>query len=292
MLVPHGKPPNMWVLLQLQWVVPLVEKIAVIGAGKLGAAIGKRLVDCGYQVLATRRHRERLDELKSYGLTPIASNAEAARQADVIIIAVKPWDVESVATEISGAVVGRIVVSVAAGVTLSMLKHLLPKAITYRAMPNLGVEIGLSLTALAEKRGDEHDTVVERIFGCLGEVFWVPEKLMPAWTGVAGSGPGLLASIAEAILLASMAAGLPAEQGKRLVAKLFELTGRLLEKYGFSGLREAVATPGGTTIEGILVLEKGARGGIVEAFLASVEKARELEERLAHGSTPGSAGSG
>jgi len=199
-----------------------------------------------------------------------------------VVISVKPWDVESVALEVRGVVEGKVVVSVAAGVKLAMLSRLLPGAIVYRAMPNLGVEIGLSLTALAEKRGSEHDMMVENLFRCVGEVFWVKEELIPAWTGIAGSGPGLLASIGDAILLAAVAAGIPAEQAERMVAKLLEATGRLVERYGLSGLRNAVATPGGTTIAGLSLLEKGARGGVLEAFLAAVRRAVELENKFEH----------
>ncbi|AEM38872.1 pyrroline-5-carboxylate reductase [Pyrolobus fumarii 1A] len=252
--------------------------VAVLGAGKMGSAIGKALLECGARVLATRARRELLGELARLGFEPIESNRVAAERADLVIIAVKPWHVESVAREVRDVVVGKPVVSIAAGVRLEKLRSLMPGAIVYRAMPNMGVLVGLSATALAGDRNTDAARMVEDAFRCMGEVFWIDEKLFPAWTGLAGSGPGILASIADALALAGVAAGISRRDAERIVSLLFRAVGELLLTKGFQGLRDEVATPGGTTIEGLRVLEQGARGAIIDSILAAVEKARRLEE--------------
>ena len=254
----------------------MARTLAVIGAGRMGRALGLAALRCGWRVVATRAHCELLGELERLGFEATCSNREAAEKADLVLLAVKPWLVESVAAEVRDAVRGKPVVSVAAGVTLEQLRRLMPRAEVYRAMPNLGALHGLSATAVA---GDgPSKKLVEDALRCAGEVFWIDESLMPAWTGLAGSGPGLLASLADAYLEACIAAGLPRETCGRMIALVFEATGRLLREKHPAVLRDEVATPGGTTIEGIRLLEsRGARPALIEALLAAVEKAVALE---------------
>ncbi len=253
-------------------------RVAILGAGRMGRAIGLGALRCGAVVYATRGRRELLDELRRLGFHPVESNREAARIADVVVISVKPWLVERVAGEIRGVVTGKPVVSVAAGVGLRKLRSLLPGAVVYRAMPNLGALVGLSATALCCKGGGA-DELIEKLFRCIGEVFWVEEKLFPAWTGLAGSGPGIVALLADALLEAGVYNGLRSEEARLLVSLVLEATGRLLREKHPALLRDEVATPAGTTIEGIRVLERsGCRGALLDSITAAVEKALRMEE--------------
>ena len=249
--------------------------LAVLGAGRMGRALGQAALKCGWRVVATRRHCDRLGELEKLGFEATCSNREAAERADVVLVAVKPWQVEEVAGEIRDVVRGKPVVSIAAGVPLARLRELLPGAEVYRAMPNLGAVYGLSATAVAGAGPSQK--LVEEVLSCAGEVFWISEEKMAAWTGLAGSGPGILAALADAYLEACTASGLPRETCPRLVALVFEATGRLLREKHPSLLRDDVATPGGTTIEGIVVLERrGGRAALIDALLAAVDKAGRL----------------
>ena len=242
----------------------------------MGRALGLAALRRGWRVLATRRRCGLLGELERLGFEALCSNREAAERADLVVIAVKPWVVGEVASEIAGVVRGKPVASIAAGVGLPRLREMLPGAEVYRAMPNLGALVGLSATALA---GDgEHRGLVEEFFRCSGEVFWVDESLFPAWTGLAGSAPGILAVLADAYLEACIAAGLPRDTCRALAALVLEATGRLLREKHPAVLRDEVATPGGTTIEGVRVLEaRGGRTALIEALLAASEKALLLE---------------
>ncbi len=249
--------------------------LAVLGAGRMGRALGLAALRCGWRVVATRGRCDRLEELERLGFEATCSNREAASKADVVIIAVKPWLVERVAGEISGVVKGKPVVSIAAGVSLEKLRSLLPDAEVYRAMPNLGALYGLSATAVAGSGPSKK--LVEELLACAGEVFWIDEALMPAWTGLAGSGPGILAGLADAYMEACIASGLAREACSRLVALVFEATGRLLRDKRPAELRDDVATPGGTTIEGLVELERrGGRAALIDALLAAVRKAGRL----------------
>ncbi len=243
----------------------------------MGRALGLAALRRGWRIVATRRRCEALRELEELGFEATCSNREAAERADVVVIAVKPWVVEEVAREIGEAVEGKPVASIAAGVPLSRLRSLLPRAGgVYRAMPNVGALVGLSATALVGSGAGRE--LVEEFFRCAGLVYWLPEERFPEWTVFSGSAPGLLAVLADAYLEACIASGLPRDACRMLAAAVFEATGRLLRGRHPAVLRDDVSTPGGITIAGVEALEeRGARAALIEAFSRAVARAREAE---------------
>jgi len=261
-------------------------RVAVLGAGRMGSAIIRGLVAAGAEVIATGRRRETLERAAALGARTTRSNTEAVDEADIVVIAVKPFNYPEVAEEIAGHVAGKVVASIMAGVTLKILDKTLPGAETYRAMPNIGALVGRSVTALALRDGGGRGSnwrLVEEVFKTIGSVVWIPESLMDAWTALAGSGPGILAEIIDAMILGGVAAGLRRDVATKAVAEQLRAIADLLEEKHPAAIRDEVATPGGTTIAGIHALSSySPRRMLMDAILAAAEKSRELSEYVAN----------
>jgi pyrroline-5-carboxylate reductase len=255
-------------------------RVAVIGAGKIGSAMASAFRDCGARVVATARSRERLQLLRNMGFEATSCNSCAASSADLVFISVKPYHFPHVAGELRGAVDGKPVVSVMAGVPVKLLVKALPGAEVYRAMPNLNVRIRRSLTALYSPPGAKHYELVRTALSCFGSVYDVPEELMDAWTAVAGSGPALVAEFLDALVLASLAVGIPRDIARRVAAELLETTAHyLIENTDVhpGELRDEVTTPAGTTIAAIRILEsRGFKSAVIDAVRDATRRAREI----------------
>ncbi len=254
--------------------------VAVLGAGRMGSAIIRGLVSAGASVVATGRRRETLERAARLGAEVTRSNSEAARRAELVIIAVKPRNYPEVAAEIAPVVKGKTVASIVAGVTLRILDDTLPGAHNYRVMPNIGALVMKSATAIALRPGGSKGAnpgLVEEAFKTIGSVTWIPEELMDAWTALAGSGPGFLAEVADALILGGVAAGLPRREASAAVAQLFRAVADLIESMHPAQLRDEVATPAGTTIAGLHSMHRWApRRMMVDAVLSAYRRCREL----------------
>ena len=262
-------------------------KIAVLGAGKIGEALIAGLVSSGWtELVATARRGERLAELADrYGIETTLSNADAVRGALVVVIAVKPQDIEALLAEIAGSVTeSHTVISIAAAIPTALIERHLGDGIPIvRAMPNAPATVheGMAGIAAGSHATEEHLGVAEDVLAHVGRSVRVPESYMDAVTAVSGSGPAYFALLAESMIEAGILLGLSREISTDLVVQTMLGTAKLLrdEKMHPVELREAVTSPGGTTIAAIRELEQaGVRAAFLNAIQAAMVRSKELAE--------------
>jgi pyrroline-5-carboxylate reductase len=267
-----------------------MTKIAVLGGGKIGESLLAGLLSSGWRkpgdVVVTGRREERLAELADrYGVETTLSNAEAIAGAELIVIAVKPQDLEVLLGEIGGLIdEAQTVLSVAAAIpTAAIERRLAGPAPVVRAMPNAPATVheGIAGICAGSHARDEHLALAEEALAHLGAVVRVPERYMDAVTAVSGSGPAYFALLAEAMIEAGILLGLGRETSTQLVVQTMLGTAKLLrdEKMHPVELREAVTSPGGTTIQAIRELEQaGVRAAFLNAIQAAMVRSRELAD--------------
>ncbi|MEM2971576.1 MAG: pyrroline-5-carboxylate reductase [Candidatus Bathyarchaeia archaeon] len=263
-----------------------MENIAVIGAGMIGSAIVKSLLKKGYEgkILATGLEIERLKELENLG-TIITDNSQAAKEASIIFICVKPGDVGNILKEISIEIEGKLVISTAATIPLNFYKKLVPKAKFVRIMPNIAVLVQESFTAYccSENVTVEDKKKAKEILDMFGKSEEVEEKYMDAITALSGSGPGYISVIMEALMYAGLKVGLPRDLALYSSAQTVLGTGKLLleTREHPAKIKDMVTTPGGTTIEAIYILEgSGVRQALMKAVEEAAKKCQVIREKL------------
>ncbi|HIE23971.1 MAG TPA: pyrroline-5-carboxylate reductase [Candidatus Korarchaeota archaeon] len=260
--------------------------IAIIGAGQVGSATAQVLAKSGkWKVIATRRHVDAIANLERLGVRISADNIWAARQADVIILAVKPTKAVSVLREIAEEICGKLVISFVAAITLDVLKSVVPKAEIIRAMPNIALMVKESFTAYSTSNNVSQESVnlAEEILAEFGEVAKVDESLMDAVTGLSGSGPAYAATFIEALAYAGLKVGLSRQVALRSAARTLLGTAKLVLDLDLhpSKVKEMVITPGGTTIEGIYHIEEsGIRSSVMKAVDAASRRCKEITNSL------------
>jgi len=264
------------------------RKVAILGGGKIGESLLAGLLSSGWReprhVVVTGRREERVQELaERYGVRGTLSNAEAVAGAALVVIAVKPQDFDGLLGEIGGLLTPeQTVLSVAAAIPTSLIEaRVAPGVPVVRAMPNAPalVHEGMAGVCAGAHAGDEHLALAEEVLSHLGAVARVEERYMDAVTAVSGSGPAYFALLAEAMIEAGILLGLSRETSTQLVVQTMLGTARLLrdEKIHPVELREAVTSPGGTTIQAIRELEQaGVRAAFLNAIQAAMERSREL----------------
>ncbi|HEX7106611.1 MAG TPA: pyrroline-5-carboxylate reductase [Acidothermaceae bacterium] len=261
--------------------------IAVIGAGKMGEALISGLLKAGASpddLLITERYEARAQELtQRYGVKAVA-NAEAAKLADTLVIAVKPQDMDALLAELSTAVTpDRLIVTIAAGVpTAAIEKRLVEDVPVVRVMSNTPALVGEAMSAVAAgaHAKEEHLERAEDIFRPVGKVIRLPESQLDAVTALSGSGPAYVFYLVEAMTDAGILLGLPRSIAHDLIVQTVVGAGAMLRDSGEHPvtLREAVTSPAGTTIAAIRELENH---GVRAAFLAALEAARDRSRELA-----------
>lgn len=264
------------------------KKIGFIGAGNMGEALIRGLIGAGVvqagDILIREQDRERAAELrKSCRVRSAESAAALAEKADVLFLAVKPRQVEAVLEEIGPLLDrSRLLISVAAGISLSRIEsHLASSPRLVRAMPNTPALVGEGATAISCGRlvtaADRR--FLKKVFGAVGRVVEVGEDLMDAVTGLSGSGPAYVFTMIEALADGGVQAGLPRGTALELAAQTVLGAARMVLETGRhpSLLRDQVASPGGTTIQGIAALEAlGFRSAVMTAVEAAADRSREL----------------
>ncbi|HVC27657.1 MAG TPA: pyrroline-5-carboxylate reductase [Nitrososphaerales archaeon] len=258
--------------------------VAVIGAGKIGEAVANSIAKSRRvaTVIMTKRNVSTLPRSKSGKTVVTSDNKEAAKKADLIVVAVKAGDAKQVLNEISQFTTGKIVISLMAAITIERLERVLPKAKVVRAMPNIAAVIGEAITAysLGGKVTSADEGEVQFILGCFGDYVKVPEPLLNPITALSGSGPAYIAVVIEAMVSAGLKVGIPRDISLKLVIKTLTGTADLLSerKMHPAELRDTVTTPAGTTIAGIYELEKGA---LRTSMMNAVEAATMAAEKVA-----------
>ncbi len=267
----------------------MTQRVALIGAGMMGEAVLSGMLRAGRsadQVLVTDRRPERLAELQQrYGVTPV-SNAEAAATAHTLVLGVKPQDMSALLEELSDSVPGdRLVISLAAGIPTRFLESRLPAGTAVvRVMSNTPVFVDLAMSVLSagSSAGEDHLAQAEALFSPVGKVLRVPEAQQDAVAALSGSGPAYLYYLVESMIDAGILLGLPRAVAVELIVQTMVGASTMLRDSGEHPvqLREAVTSPGGTTIAAIRELEKH---GVRAAVLDAVEAARDRSSELARG---------
>ncbi len=263
--------------------------IAILGTGKMGEALLSGLVRAGLrpdEIVATARRPERAEALRErYGVR-VASNAEAAKLADTLILAVKPQDMGALLTEISPHVAAdRLVISVAAGITTAFVEARLGDGVAVvRVMSNTPVLVdeAMSVISAGAHASEEHLKRTEELLSPVGKVLRIPESQQDAATALSGSGPAYFFYLVEAMVDAGILLGMPRAAALDMVTQSIVGAAIMLRDSGEHPviLREAVTSPGGTTISAIAELE---RHKVRAAFLDAIEAACERSRRLAGG---------
>lgn len=267
---------------------PLDRHIAVLGAGKMGGILLQAFLKQGLvqpeQLHATVRHPDRAAALgRQLGVIVSTENEGAARLSEVILMGVKPSQVPEVVREIAPELSGeKLVISIAASVQTHAIEQAAGCDVpVVRAMPNTPAAVGEGMTALCGGRfcTPDHMELAERIFGTVGRTVVVDEKHMDAVTGLSGSGPAFLYIIIEALAEAGVNVGLPREVATLLAAQTTLGSARMVLETGSHPalLKDAVTTPAGCTVDGILELEEGGlRVTLIKAVKRATQRAREL----------------
>jgi pyrroline-5-carboxylate reductase len=264
------------------------RKIAILGAGRIGESLIAGLLSSGWrtagEIAATARRAERVAELRErHGVDATLSNRDAVSGAGLVVVSVKPQDLDGLLGEIGGLISPeQTVLSVAAAIPTSQIEsRLSPGVPVVRAMPNTPstVHEGIAGLCAGAHASDEHLDLAEDALAHLGSVVRVPEKAMDAITAVSGSGPAYFALLAEAMIEAGILLGLSREISTQLVVQTMLGTAKQLrdERMHPVELREMVTSPGGTTIAAIRELEMaGVRAAFLNAIQAAMVRSREL----------------
>ena len=268
------------------------QRIGFIGGGNMAGALLRGLIHSGLsraellQVSdpSEERRRQLADEL---GVTVSDDNRAVAAASDVVVLAVKPQVLPRVLTELTGAEVGveaptKLWISVIAGATTARIEAGLggtPRVV--RSMPNTPAIVGAGATALARGAHATEDDlkVVEALFASVGRTSLLDEGLLDAITGLSGSGPAYVMLIIEALSDGGVRAGLPRTVATTFAAQTVYGAAKLLldSQQHPAQLKDAVTSPGGTTIAGLEELERrGVRGALIGAVQAATKRSREL----------------
>src|SRR5271157_4730604 len=263
-------------------------RVAVLGAGKMGGillqAFLKQRLFAPSQIHATVGHAERALALSTqWGVDVTTNNLEAARQADLILLGVKPFQVPGLIAEIRPALnKSKTLISFAASVKTRAIEEAAGMEIAViRAMPNTPSALGAGAAGLCRGRfvKPEQMELAQRIFETVGRTVVVDEKHMDAVTGLSASGPAYIYIIIEALAEAGVKVGLSREIATQLAAQTTFGAAKMVLETGYHPalLKDAVTTPAGCTIDGILELEEGGlRVTLIKAVMRATERAKQL----------------
>ncbi|UGT64662.1 pyrroline-5-carboxylate reductase [Nocardia asteroides] len=266
-----------------------MTRIAVIGGGRIGEALVAGLLESGRvakDLVVVETHQDRAELIaERFGVRVTGSIEDASVGADVLVIAVKPADVDGVLTALGKAMLGgdgdQVVVSLAAGVPTPRLEAKLPAGSpVVRVMPNTPMLVGQGMSALAPGRHAKAEdlALVTGLLGAVGKVVTVAEAQMDAVTAVSGSGPAYFFLVVEAMVDAGVSLGLTRDVATTLVVQTMLGAAALLEGAEQSAvdLRAAVTSPAGTTAAALRELERsGVRSAFLEALHAAARRSAE-----------------
>jgi len=263
-------------------------KVGFLGAGKMALALAKGIIKAGVvkaeNVLASDPvEAARAAFTVETGAKSVNSNVDVLKFAHVVVVAVKPDQVNDLLGEIKNVFTwNHLLISIAAGVPISRFQTALGlEARIVRVMPNTPALVGASASAFALGKSArvEDSRLAEAIFAAVGVAYQVKETLLDAVTGLSGSGPAYAFLLIEGLSDGGVAAGLPRDVATRLAAQTLLGSAKMVLETGLhpGALKDMVTSPGGTTIEGVHELEKsGVRGALMNAVRAATEKSKKL----------------
>lgn len=264
------------------------KRIAVLGAGKMGGillqAFLKQQLFAPDDIIATVAHAEWATVLSTqWGVEVSTDNLQAAQSADIVLLAVKPFQIEELVRRISPVLTpDKLLISIAASTRTETIEKAAGMEIAViRAMPNTPSMLGAGIAGLCRGRyvADAQMELASRIFATVGRTVIVDEKHMDAVTGLSASGPAFIYIILESLAEAGVKVGLPRDVATLLAAQTTFGAARMVLDTGYHPalLKDAVTTPAGCTIDGILELEEGGlRVTLIKAVMRATERAREL----------------
>lgn len=264
------------------------HRVAILGLGKMGSILMQAF--CRQQVLrpenirATVNHAERATALSSkYGVNVSTDNRSAVRDADVVLLCIKPQTLGDVMQEIRDELrPHQLVISIAASVPTSYIEQRIPEQVpVVRAMPNTPSMVGAGMTAFCCGKAVKQANLdmVHTLFGTVGETVRVDEKHMDAVTGLSASGPAYIFMILESLAEGGVKMGLPRDIAMKLAGQTVMGSAKMMLETGDHPalLKDAVATPAGCTVDGILELEEGGlRVTLIKAVVKASQRAKEL----------------
>jgi pyrroline-5-carboxylate reductase len=266
-----------------------VKSIGFLGAGNMAAALINGLIETEVydpeQIVASDVDGRKRNQIRRrFGVAVAPDNDTATREAKVVLLAVKPQNVDEVLGEIRGAVTpAHLVISIAAGVTTSRIEAALGgRARVLRVMPNTPALLGKGMSVLV--RG-LYATAADaklglKLFGAVGDALAAPdERMLDAVTGLSGSGPAYVYRFAEALMAGGVAAGLPGPMARQLTIQTLVGAAAMLKETGETPetLRARVSSPGGTTLAGLSELEhRGFKEAVSSAIIAATRRSQEL----------------
>lgn len=254
-------------------------KVGIIGAGRMGSALVRGFVKSGTEdIVISDREEERL---RALDVKTTTSNALVVKESEVIFLAVKPQQIEEVLKEIKNDAKDKLIVSIAAGITTSFIEKILGDSRVIRVMPNTPclVQEMASAFCLGSKATEEDAETVEELLGGVGVALKVDESLMDVVTGLSGSGPAYVYLIIKALAEAGTEEGLDEDAALKLASQTVKGAAEMALKTGKSPqeLIDMVCSPGGTTVEGLKVLEdKRVADAVKEAVKAATKRSKNL----------------
>jgi pyrroline-5-carboxylate reductase len=266
----------------------LDQTIGFVGAGQMARALAGGFVAAelvrAEQIVAFDPSEPAADQFASQvgGARLMVSNVEVIGAADIVVLAVKPQNVDAVAGEVSGLLGSeRLLVSIAAGITIQRLTSGFGSDRVIRVMPNTPCLVGRGAAGYALGPGAtvEDGEIVWRLLGAVGVAFQVDERMMDVVTGLSGSGPAFVYTVIEALSDGGVRMGLPRQTATSLAAQTVLGAAEMVLSSGEhpAVLRERVTSPGGTTIAGMQALEnRGLRAALIGAVEAATERSVEL----------------
>lgn len=268
---------------------PKLPAIGFVGAGNMASALIRGVLAAGLctpeSVYASDIDRTKLQALKRQTkIHTLSDNLALMRAVKIVVLAVKPQDLDSVLPAIRPAITAsHLVISIAAGVPISRIEERLGGQIrVVRAMPNTPALVGMGMTALVPGRhATSADTqLAEQIFAAAGQAVVLPdERMLDAVTGLSGSGPAYVFLFAEGLIAGGVAAGLTATLAARLTYQTIAGAAAMLQQTGQppEALRAQVTSPGGTTLAGLSELHRrGFKDALVAAVIAATRRSQEL----------------
>ncbi len=262
--------------------------VAVLGAGSMGEILAEGLLRAGWEtdnlILLVRREERSRELERRTAIRATMDPAEAVANRDVLVIAVKPKDVDHLLDQVCDLVrPGQVVVSLAAGVPLDVYEKRLDGLAVIRSMPNTPAAVDEGMTAYCGGTNADADALAlaDMVLSAVGETIRLSEDLLDAVTAVSGTGPAYVFLLAEALTEAAIREGLPHHAAEKLVVQTLRGAGALLsvsDKSAFR-LRAEVTSPGGTTAAAMHMLEDGGFRALLErAVRSAAQRSHELGE--------------